>query len=82
MSYTTISPVCTCGTNIGHVYAAYNISKTKKIKAYLTKTGYNESDTSVIKNITMREFLDKVHITNICCRTMMIGHNSIIQGTI
>ena len=82
MSYTTISPVCvSCQGNIGHIYTLYNRIKDKKVEKFLNETGYKPSDATIVDNISMKEFLDK--ITDLaCCRQAILGHNLIVQDSI
>ena len=83
MSYITISPVCmSCQSSIGQFYEAYQSIRTMKIEKYLDETGYVPSDNSAIESINMSEFLDKMNITNICCRQSIMGHNLIVQDSI
>lgn len=82
MSYNTISPVCTsCQSNIGHIYELYTRTKNKKVEEFLEKTGYKSSDATIVDNISMNEFLDKITM-NLCCRQSILGHNLIIQDSI
>ena len=53
-----------------------------KIEKYLDETGYVPSDNSAIESVNMGEFLDKMDITNICCRQSIMGHNLIVQDSI
>lgn len=83
MTHTTISPVCvSCQSSIGHIYTLYTMIKNKKVEKYIEETGFKPSDNSAIENVNMGEFLTKCGIRNMCCRTQVLGHELIVQGTI
>lgn len=81
--YTTINPVCTsCQTTIGHVYPIYYRILANRIRMDIDKKGYSFEGFGANTDISMGDILDKLNITNACCRMHMVSHNRVVRGSI
>ncbi len=72
----TYPPCCvSCGTAISHVAGVYMRIKNKRSVNNIEKKGLRSKDlASYTKDIAMGDVLDKLGITNMCCRVAVMTH--------
>ena len=80
MSTHIIPPVCiSCQSNIGDKYPIFTEIRKDRIESICEKEGYKPYDSGALEGIEMGDVLDKLFITNICCRKSMLGFVSTIS---
>ncbi len=84
----TIHPVCTCGTPLGHIYPYFREEKMKRLRKIRSKTiksmkkelnttaDIEISDGDIdVSGLNMRDIIEKCHLdSRECCIIMLMGH--------